>query len=907
MSKKIKDKMLFCLENNYNLLLKGKHGIGKTSMVLEAFKEKGVRYRYFSASTMDPWVDFIGVPKEKKEKNGDSYLDLIRPKDFQDDEIEAIFLDEFNRCLTGDTLIQLADGHSEKIKDLVGKKHFYVYSYDIEKSQVSIGKGHSARMTEKNAKILKITLDNGQVIECTKNHPFLTSDNGYVEAKNLSVNDSLMGLYKKYNKKSYELVSATRQLKWIPTYVLSDKYNIENDIYDQNPGEHRHHIDFNKFNNSPENIKRMSKIEHLKIHGADFKSTSEAGKKAHETHPDLYRKTIGTKESKTKALKNSIKTRQTSESYKKKRSEISKEMYTEEIREKRSEITKKQWESGQFKNINRHDLNKKAKTTYTIKKITQEIGEMHLNKKTYSLIQERIRNNGKGRGILSVKKIEEYFGNFENFVNHYYSIEKEQKNEVLNHRIVKIEDAGEKDVYDISVDKYHNFALGAGIFVHNSHPKIRNAVMELIQFKSINGKRFKSLKVVWAAINPDDDEDESYDVEPLDPAQQDRFEIQVELPYKPDKFYFNGKYGQKTADAAIEWWNDLSKEMKRMVSPRRLDMALDVHSNSGDIADVLPQQTNITKLKQNLNSGPVKEILEKIFKNKNEEEARKFINNENNFTDCQKYILKRAKYCDFFLPLMESEKIASLMSSENSVFSKIVNGSVSNSKFKDIVSNILESGQNKQLRRKIEKKLKLEPELKSLFYGKTAVNNAKFKQPGKKAKDSSFFESNILPYLKMMNVTGQTQTRINAYKEIDKYLPENLSVNSAREVLGILAECYKRSHSTTIDRKMENVIPIINTCIKTLMDNQKSIDFEDFLKDNKKDALVFSSIRRILSKAEKRNEEKRIYQPSKYQSEKSLNSSSNKKSLFEPILENQELIKDIDYDKESGSLEIGFE
>ena len=38
-----------------------------------------------------------------------------------------------------------------------------------------------------------------------------------------------------------------------------------------------------------------------------------------------------------------------------------------------------------------------------------------------------------------------------------------------------------------------------------AHKKVRNAVMELIQFKSINGRKFKNLKIVWAAINPDDD------------------------------------------------------------------------------------------------------------------------------------------------------------------------------------------------------------------------------------------------------------------------------------------------------------------------------------------------------------------------------------------------------------------
>lgn len=38
----------------------------------------------------------------------------------------------------------------------------------------------------------------------------------------------------------------------------------------------------------------------------------------------------------------------------------------------------------------------------------------------------------------------------------------------LNHRVVSVEPAGRADVYDLTVDDTHNFALDAGIFVHNS-------------------------------------------------------------------------------------------------------------------------------------------------------------------------------------------------------------------------------------------------------------------------------------------------------------------------------------------------------------------------------------------------------------------------------------------------------
>jgi uracil-DNA glycosylase family 4 len=47
-----------------------------------------------------------------------------------------------------------------------------------------------------------------------------------------------------------------------------------------------------------------------------------------------------------------------------------------------------------------------------------------------------------------------------------------KKKELDNHRIIKIEYIGVQDVYDIEVEKYHNFAVN-GIFVHNSEEDSR--------------------------------------------------------------------------------------------------------------------------------------------------------------------------------------------------------------------------------------------------------------------------------------------------------------------------------------------------------------------------------------------------------------------------------------------------
>lgn len=64
----IDDKKLdFYMEHNLNVLLCGRHGVGKTAMIQAAAERHGLKWKYFSAATMDPWVDFVGVPKEKTE------------------------------------------------------------------------------------------------------------------------------------------------------------------------------------------------------------------------------------------------------------------------------------------------------------------------------------------------------------------------------------------------------------------------------------------------------------------------------------------------------------------------------------------------------------------------------------------------------------------------------------------------------------------------------------------------------------------------------------------------------------------------------------------------------------------------------------------------------------------------
>jgi len=156
---------------------------------------------------------------------------------------------------------------------------------------------------------------------------------------------------------------------------------------------------------------------------------------------------------------------------------------------------------------------------------------------------------------------------------------------------------------DYAVPRFHNDDDGVEfIFIdeyNRTNAKVRNAVMELIQFKSINGKKFKNLKAIWAAVNPFDEMDDKYDVERIDLAQLDRFQIQVEMPYFPNLKFFNAKFGEDVAKVAIEYWKTLEDVVrKEYCSPRRLEYALDELIADKKLGFILNEKCNPSMLEE---------------------------------------------------------------------------------------------------------------------------------------------------------------------------------------------------------------------------------------------------------------------------------------------------------------------
>lgn len=158
-------------------------------------------------------------------------------------------------------------------------------------------------------------------------------------------------------------------------------------------------------------------------------------------------------------------------------------------------------------------------------------------------------------------------------------------------------------------------------------PKVVNAVMELIQFKTINGHPHPDLEVVWAAINPRDDED-TYNVNYLDPAQEDRFQVHLDVPFKVDTDFFLNKYPDN-GQIFIDWWDAIPKDLRELVSPRRLDYAADAFEKGHRLEDFLDARTNVKALRDMLKQQP---FLAQVRAVTTESGALAFMKNGNNAT-----------------------------------------------------------------------------------------------------------------------------------------------------------------------------------------------------------------------------------------------------------------------------------
>lgn len=198
-------------------------------------------------------------------------------------------------CLALNTKIDLLDGRSLTLSDIINEyesgKQLWTYSINPTTGEVVPGKITNAAITRKNTDVLKITLDNGETITCTPDHKFPTRINGIKQAKDLEINESLWSFNKDFKKirdgrAKYEMIYNHKNNKFEYTHRLvanyfkninKEKYFIYNEELSATTKNTIHHLNFNRYNNNPDNLVFMNNKDHYDYHSKNFSKFSWLG------------------------------------------------------------------------------------------------------------------------------------------------------------------------------------------------------------------------------------------------------------------------------------------------------------------------------------------------------------------------------------------------------------------------------------------------------------------------------------------------------------------------------------------------------------------------------------------------------------------------------------------------------
>jgi DNA gyrase subunit B len=479
-------------------------------------------------------------------------------------ELYIVEGDSAGGCFDGDTLIALADGRALSFRDLVaeqtaGREHFcYTIRTD---GQIGLERILHARITRRDAEVVRVTLDNGENVVCTPDHLFMLRNGQYKPAAALAADDSLMPLYRRLSDMQepgitiggYEMAWDPRSDRWLFTHLLADWYNRWHGVYTEAHGDHCHHIDFDKRNNNPTNLKRMPSADHLALHRAHAArtlhrpETIERSRASRQSTDYRSRQSERMKAPETRdKLSANAKAQWSDEAYKRfmqaqwQQFYASDEAYREQNREQLDRAQREYWADeanrqaqaervrGYFEaHPEARELNRrKAQAQWqdqalldwrrdkTREQWTPEfrasrraaLHETYYRKTMAALKQFEIAGDGldvEAYQALRLETRDRSLLRFDRFCDRYFEGDAERAREAVtnfNHRVISVERLERRvDVYDAEVPGTHNFALASGVFVHNSAKQGRDRHFQAIlplRGKILNTERARLDKIL---------------------------------------------------------------------------------------------------------------------------------------------------------------------------------------------------------------------------------------------------------------------------------------------------------------------------------------------------------------------------------------------------------------------------
>lgn len=326
-------------------------------------------------------------------------------------------------CFIGSTKVPLLNGEEANLQTLAeqGGEHWI---YAIDADHKITGAKATAKLTRRNASLMKVVLDNDEAIICTPDHQFMLRDGTWCEAKDLAVKTSLMPFYSRLDKDGYRTVrqpatSSEQRMHWAlaRSGVLGEIPSFE--------GQKTviHHKDFQESNNSPDNLMFMGSKDHSRYH----RTLVERNTHWHSAEFEEKRVAALAKKAKTKDGHAFYAERGT-------------------------------------RNIKRYMKNNPEHFKQAVAGNGQR-GKPYLLEYNQSE-KGRAKSSEIANKLLQVERHCTICG--ETFQGHLRLNAHNRKEHGFNHKVKSVESVDyHADVYCLTVPDYANFALSAGVFVHN--------------------------------------------------------------------------------------------------------------------------------------------------------------------------------------------------------------------------------------------------------------------------------------------------------------------------------------------------------------------------------------------------------------------------------------------------------
>ena len=340
------------------------------------------------------------------------------------------------------TPIPLLDGRTITIEDLAKEyengKINYVYSIQDKTKKIVPGKVVWCGKNYTAKKMIKITLDDGTYMSMAPEHEVIMRDGSKKRADELLSGESIMPFYRKVNyehskkyKDRYEQIYNPNSGKYEYTHrLIAEEIDKTDEKYNT-----VHHINFNRYDNTPSNLEWWDFHEHKKYHqkiiGNNWNNDNirklmiDNMRKYHSTHEftEERRKKISERQKKkykngfpeeiAKKISNTLKYKYQNDlefinKVKEGKKKVDMNVYrTEEYRAKKREISKKTFNSKFFQEYNNSELHKthniirsksmidfweSEKRETAIKKMTVSFDEFIWNELRESIIKGIIYN-----------------------------------------------------------------------------------------------------------------------------------------------------------------------------------------------------------------------------------------------------------------------------------------------------------------------------------------------------------------------------------------------------------------------------------------------------------------------------------------------------------------------------------